>query len=177
MIVERLANAYSHSCEILIPPSHYRAGCIQPIPRDRLDAVRWRVENARKTLGKHITNPHTLDLICRNAVLVEEASQLLTLGWFNENGTNVMGGTGWGVEMVKAWGIPTFVYNLKYREWWQWRADKQSWYQGEGMSEDITEPPLLYDKTVIVGTRQINSLIDPELRQLFHIYDNPPNLF
>ena len=117
-------------------------------------------------MGKNISNLHTLDLICRNAVLVEEASQLL-----------VMGGTGWSVEMAKARGIPTFIYDLKFAEWWQWQADKQSWYQCERMSEDITEPPLLYHKTAIMGTRQVNNLVAPELRQLFHIYDNAPSLF
>ena len=110
------------------------------------------------------------------SITKEKFSPIVVIGWFEHNG-KIMGGTGWSVEMAKAQGIPTFIDNLTFGEWWQWRNDKQCWYQCEGLSEDLTEPPFLYDKTAIVGTRQTNELIEPELRQIFHIYDNPPNLF
>ena len=117
----------------------------EPIPSPRLESVGWRVQQPAHALGKVVTNPHTKNLSRRNAVIVEEASQLLAFGWISDNNKHVLGGTGWAVEMAKQRGFPTFLYELTYNEWWQWRQDKRSWYRCEGTKEDVHEPPVLCD--------------------------------
>ena len=153
-------------------PEHPSANAIGPLSQVGLNSVDWRVDQAARTLGKTVSNPITKNLLKRNAVIVEEASQLLAFGWIDDNNNHVVGGTGWAVELAKLRGIPTFLYELKYEEWWQWQHDKQRWFQCEGMTEDIYEPPVLPANTVHVRTREPPPTAQGELHGIFDRYEH-----
>ena len=171
-VIDHHCEVIDHHCEVMIPPGHFRTRDTTPLSKERIDSVEWMTELAARRLNKNVMNPMTKKLLARNAVLVQEVSQLLAFGWLSDDNIHVMGGTGWAVQMAKDKGTPVFLFELKYSDWMLWRGDQQQWVQCEGMNEENVLPPTLCQNTGIVGTREPTNEVLPELERLFQQYRN-----
>ena len=110
--VERLCHLYGHSCVVLIPPYHPRAKSLAPLAQPDLDAATPTVTQAAFRLGRQIHHPTSLQYIQRNYHMIQPASLVLAVGYFDEFRKHVLGGTGWSVVMAQLLGKSLYVFDL-----------------------------------------------------------------
>ena len=165
--VEHLCHKYCHQCVVLIPPCHPRAWSITPISRAALDAATPTVTQVAFWLGRSVSNPITLQYLQRNYHVVEDASFVLALGYFDDARKRVLGGTGWSVAMAQILGKPLYVFDLDMEQWYWWNPTLQDYLPCGGMTELQVCLPELQDKTAIVGTQEEVSVVYPTLDTLF----------
>ena len=82
--VERLCHLYGHSCVVILPPCHSRAKSLTPLTKPDLDAAMPFVTRAAFQLGRPVTHPITLQYLQRNYHVIQPASLVLALGYFDE---------------------------------------------------------------------------------------------
>ena len=78
--VEHLCHKYHHHCVVLIPPCHPRAWSLTPLSQPALDAATPIITRVAFQLGRHVSNPITLQYLQRNYHVVKNASLVLALG-------------------------------------------------------------------------------------------------
>ena len=105
--VEWLCHLYGHSCVVLIPPCHPRAKSLAPLTQPDLDAATPIVTQAAFRLGRQIHHPISLHYIQRICHVIQPASLVLAVGYFDEFRKHVLGGTGWSVVMAQLLGKPS----------------------------------------------------------------------
>lgn len=98
--------------------------------------------------------------------MVNPASQVLAVSYFDKMRKHVQGGTGWAVATAQLLNKPVYVFDLIYEEWNWWNPITRQWQQCEGMSEDFVSIPRLQDHTAIVGTRELDPAVRPTLEKL-----------
>ena len=165
--VEQLCQLYGHACVVLIPPCHPRAKSLTPLTQSELDAATPTVTQAAFRLGRQIHHPISLQYIQRNYHVIQPASLVLAVGYFDELRKHVLGGTGWSVVMAQLLGKPLYVFDVDREEWLWWNPTLGQYQPCEGMTEDMIALPTLQDKTAIVGTREEDQAIYPTLDALF----------
>ena len=79
---------------MFIPPRHPRARSITPLSQTALDAAMPIVTRVAFQLGRHVSNPITLQYLQRNYNVIKDASLVLALGNFDDIRKHVLGGTG-----------------------------------------------------------------------------------
>ena len=165
--VERLCQMHGHKCVVLIPPCHPRAKSLTPLTQSELDAATPTVTQAAFRLGRQVHHPISLQYIQRNVHVIQPASLVLAVGYFDELRKHVLGGTGWGVVMAQLLGKPLYVFDVDREEWLWWNPTLGQYQPCDGMTEDSIASPTLQDKTAIVGTREEDQVIYPTLEALF----------
>ena len=163
--VERLCQLYGHACVVLIPPCHPRAKSLAPLTQSELDAATPTVTQAAFRLGRKVHHPISLQYIQRN--VIQPASLVLAVGYFDELRKHLLGGTGWGVVMAQLLGKPLYVFDLDREQWLWWNSTSLEYQPCEGMAENLIALPTLQDKTAIVGTREEDPVVYPTLEALF----------
>ena len=152
--VEHLCHKYHHHCVVLIPPCHPRAWSLTPLSQPALDAAMPVITWVAFQLGRHDSNPITLQYLQRIYHVVKNASLVLALGYFDEALKHVSGGTGWSVAIAQVLNKPLYVFDLNMEHWYWWYPTLQQYQHCEGMTEEHVSLPTLQDKTAIVGTRE-----------------------
>jgi len=152
--VEHLCHKYHHHCVVLIPPCHPRARSLTPLSQPALDAAMPIITRVAFQLGRHVSNPITLQYLQRNYHVVKNASLVLALGYFDEARKHVSGGTGWSVAIAQVLNKPLYVFDLDMEHWYWWNPTLQQYQPCEGMTEEQVCLPTLQDKTAIVGKRE-----------------------
>jgi len=165
--VERLCQLYGHSCVVIIPPCHPRAKSLTPLSQSDLDVATPTVTQAAFRLGRHVPHPIGLQYIQRNYHVIQPASLVLAMGYFDEFRKHLLGGTGWSVVMAQILGKPLYVFDLDRDQWYWWNPTLQQYQPCEGMTDLQIARPTLQDKTAIVGTREETSAVYPTLDMLF----------
>ena len=132
--VERFCHQYGHHCIIYIPPCDVRARAtrsfpplgtpIPPLTHTELQEVAPYALQASVHLGRQVTNPMTMQYVCRNFHIIKEATLLLAFGFMDSMKKHVQGGTGWTVDMAKARNIPVYLFDLNYDEWFFWNGQR-----------------------------------------------------
>ena len=161
MHVEQLCHLYGHSCVVIIPPCHPRAKSLVPLTQPDLDAATPTVSQAAFRLGRHVSHPISLQYIQCNYHVIQPASLVLALGYFDEFRKHLLGGTGWSVVMAQILGKPLYVFDLDRDQWYCWNPTLQQYQPCEGMTDDQIALPNLQDKTAIVGTREEDQAMYP----------------
>ena len=95
---------------VLIPPCHPRAKSLAPLTQPDLDAATPIVTQAAFRLGRQIHHPISLPYIQRIYHVIQPASLVLAVGYFDEFRKHVLGGTGWSVVMAQLLGKPLYVF-------------------------------------------------------------------
>ena len=103
-------------------------------------------------LGRQIHHPISLQYTQRNYHVIQPASLVLALGYFDECGKHLLGGTGWSVVMAQLLGKPLYVFDVDKKQWFWWNPDTQQYLPCDDMTETHIALPTLQDKTAIVGT-------------------------
>ena len=94
-------------------------------------------------LGRHVSNPITLQYLQRNYHVIKPASLVLALGHFDELRKHLLGGTGWSVVMPQILGKPLYVFDLNMEEWYRWNPTLQQYQPCEGITEEQIALPTL----------------------------------
>ena len=89
------------------------------------------------------------------------------MGYFDELGKHLLGGTGWSVVMAQIMCEPLYVFDLDRDQWYWWNPTLQEYQPWEGMTDLQIARPTLQDKTAIVGTRDETPAVYPTLDMLF----------
>ena len=127
------------------------------------------VTRAAFHLGRHVSNPITLQYLQRNYHVIKPASLVLALGYFDELRKHVLGGRGWSVAMAQLLLKPLYVFDLDMEQWYWWNNPTLQPYQpSEGMTEEQISLPALQDNTAIIGTREEDAAVYPSLDALFY---------
>ena len=84
--VGHLAARYGHNCIVKIPPCHQLCtkGKMIPMDKETLDEATNIVLRTGNYLGKTVTSPITMQYLQRNYYIVEPASQVLALSYFDQ---------------------------------------------------------------------------------------------
>ena len=127
---------------------------LTPLSQPALDAAMPIITRVAFQLGRHVSNPITLQYLQRNYHVVKNASLVLALGYFDEAVKHVSGGTGWSVAIAQVLNKPLYVFDLNMEHWYWWYPTLQQYQHCEGMTEEHVSLPTLQDKTAIVGTRE-----------------------
>ena len=165
--VERLCHLYGHTCVVLIPPCHPRAKSLAPLTQSDLDAATPTVTQVAFRLGRQIHHPISLQYIQRNYHVIQLASLVLAVGFFDELRKHLLGGTAWSVVMAQLLGKPLYVFVVDMEQWSWWNPTLGQYQPCEGMTEEQIALPTLQDKTAIVGTREEDQAVYPFLETLF----------
>ena len=134
---------------VLIPPCHPRAKSLAPLTHPDLDAATPIVTQAAFRLGRQIHHHISLQNIQRIYHVIQPASLVLAVGYFDEFRKHVLGGTGWSVVMAQLLGKPLYVFHLDMEQWSWWDPTSQKYQPCESMTEEQslyppskTKPPL-----------------------------------
>ena len=138
-----------------------------PLTQSDLDSATPTVTQAAFRLGRQVSHPVTLQYLQRNYHVIQPASLVLALGYFDESGKHLKGGTGWGVVMAQLLGKPLYVFDVAMEQWSWWNPTLSHYQSCEGMTEAQIALPTLQDHTAIIGTREEDQVIYPTLKQLF----------
>ena len=125
------------------------------------------VTRAAFHLDRHVFHLITLQYLQRNYHVVKPASLVLALGYFDELCKHFLGGTGWSVAMAGPLLKPLYVFYLDLEQWYWWNPTLKQYQPCEGMTEEQICLSTLQEKTVIVGTREEDSVVYPTLYALF----------
>ena len=92
----------------------------------------------------------TIEYLQQNFYIAACAHAMYAFGFFRNN-TQMKSATGWMVEFAKQLGCPIFAFGLIDRHWYKYNTHTKTFHcMGGGHF------PLLYKKSVIVGTRIAN---------------------
>lgn len=151
---------------ICIPPVNKRHRDMTPLTIAQLNAGNASVQRASQTLGRTVTSPVAYQYHQRSAHLVNHASMVIAFGSFDHMRRHVEGNEGWSVQMAKDRGIPLYVFDTDYMEWWEWNKWDNCFVQCEGMSETYVPIPHLQGTVALIGSRQTPPCILPYLEKL-----------
>ena len=152
---------------ICIPPANKRHRGMTPLTEAQLNAGNGSVQQASTALGRLVINPVARQYRQCSAHLVNHASMVIAFGSFDHMRKHVEGETGWGVQMAKDRGIPLYVFDTDYCEWWEWNKWDNCFIQCEGMSDTYVPTPHLQGTVALIGSRSTPPLIIPFLEKLF----------
>ena len=99
--------------------------------------------------------------------MIQPASLVLAVGYFDELRKHLLGRTGWSVVMAQLLGKPLYVFDVDMEQWSWWNPTSQEYQPCEGMTEEQIALPTLQDHTAIVGTREEDQAVYPTLEALF----------
>ena len=92
-----------------------------------LDAATPIVTQAAFRLGRQIHHPISLQYIQRIYHVIQPASLVLAVGYFDEFRKHVLGGTGWSVVMAQLLGKLLYVFDLDMEQWSWWDPTSQQY--------------------------------------------------
>ena len=149
---ERQALAFGAQLDVVIGPSHPRAKTITPLTEEDLDKVLFHFASAQQHLGRRVSSPITAEYLKRNFYIAARADTVYAFGFFEQNNTQMKGGTGWTVAFAKQLQRPIFAYDLLKQKWYQFNYRTKTFHAMGGGNF-----PLLSDKSAIVGARTADS--------------------
>lgn len=117
------------------------------ITEDQYKEGLQKVEAAVGPLGRKIpySKPYVVGLLSRNWQQVRNSDAVFAIAQDFDSKGNVLGGTGWAVQMAKAEGKPIHVFSQKTGVWYSWNGS--AWVQ-EGT-------PKLTKNFAGIGTREL----------------------
>ena len=89
--VERLCQLYGHACVVVIPPCHPRAKSLTPLTPSELDAATPTGTQAAFRVGRLVHHPISLQYIQRNYHVIQPASLVLAVGYFDALHKHLLG--------------------------------------------------------------------------------------
>lgn len=118
------------------------------ITEDQYKEGLQKVEAAVEPLGRKIpySKPYVVGLLSRNWQQVKNSDAVFAIAQDFDAGGNVLGGTGWAVQMAKAEGKPIHVFSQKTGVWYSWNGS--AWVQ--------EATPRLTKNFAGIGTREID---------------------
>lgn len=118
------------------------------ITEDQYKEGLQKVEAAVEPLGRKIpySKPYVVGLLSRNWQQVKNSDAVFAVAQDFDAKGNVLGGTGWAVQMAKAEGKPIHVFSQKTGAWYSWNGS--AWVQ--------EETPKLTNNFAGIGTRELN---------------------
>jgi predicted NAD-dependent protein-ADP-ribosyltransferase YbiA (DUF1768 family) len=119
-----------------------------PITEDQYKEGLQKVEAAVEPLGRKIpySKPYIVGLLSRNWQQVKNSDAVFAVAQDFDAKGNVLGGTGWAVQMAKAESKPIHVFSQKTGVWYSWNGS--AWVQ-----EDT---PKLTKNFAGIGTRELD---------------------
>ena len=143
---EKAAGAVGASVNAWRPTGEAKSGNRKPLTAAQHKEGLTHYRQAAAALGRTETEKeNVLGLMARNWFQVKNSDAVFAVSrGFDENG-NVLGGTGYAVQMAKDAGKPIHVFDQNRRRWLKWTG-----------AEWKTEPtPALTKKFAGIGTRQL----------------------
>lgn len=153
---------------ICFPPANKRCHGLTPLTRAQLHAGNPAIEKAGSALGRSISNPIAYQYHQSAAHLVNHANMVFAFGTFDGMRRHVEGGEGWSVQMAKDRGIPLYVFDTDYEEWWWWNPTDKCFMQCEGMTETYVPVPHLRGMVALIGSRNTPPRVFPYVEKLFN---------
>lgn len=164
----KLCQKYSQYKHLIcIPPANKRSKTLVPLTSAQLRAGDTALEKAAVALGRHISNPITLQYFQSMAHLVNHANLVFVFGGFDEMRKHVEGGEGWAVQMAKDRNVPLYVFDTDFEEWWWWDPTARCFLQCEGMTDQYISVPHLSGMVALIGSRDTPPRVFPHMEKLF----------
>lgn len=117
------------------------------------------VEKAVGPLGRKIPEKqYVKDLLARNWFQVKHSDAVFAISKGFDKAGNVLGGTGWAVQMAKETGKPINVFDQPTKKWFSWTGSK--W-------EELPDTPVLTRNFAGIGTREIAQVGLDAIRDIY----------
>ena len=154
VVVEHYCRRTGVECVPYVPPCHPCAGSLMPVPYSRIQQVKAQVMGSAFRLQRPVTSPLADQYLGALWCMIQDASLVLVFGYLDTMAVHVNGHSGWAVDMAKIMHKPLYVFDLRHEEWCWWNARDKQFQDQHHMSHRWIQPPILQDKTAIVGPRE-----------------------
>ena len=154
VVVEHHCRCTSQTCVPYVPPCHPCAGSLMPVSYSRIKQVRAQVMGSAFRLQRPVTSPLAEQYLGALWIMIQESSLVLVFGYLDPMAVHVNGHSGWALDMAKAMHKPLYVFDFRHECWCWWNEEDKQFQDQNHMSERWIQPPILQNKTVIVGPRE-----------------------
>ena len=154
VVVEHYCRRTGVECVPYVPPCHPCAGSLMPVSYSRIKQVRAQVMGSAFRLQRPVTSPLAEQYLGALWSMIEDSSMVLVFGYLDTMAVHVNGHSGWAVDMAKTMHKPLYVFDFRHECWCWWNEEDKQFQDQNHMSERWIQPPILQDKTAIVGPRE-----------------------
>ena len=128
--------------------------------QESLEEARKVTEIAAKRLGKYLQ--------LRNYHVVKDASWVFAIGFIQDGGILVSGGTGWAVEVAKLLHKKILVFDQNSNWWYYWKQDQNKFVpcRGKNPPEDFLKR-LGVESIAGIGSRDISKKGIEAIKNIF----------
>ena len=153
VVVEHYCRRTGQECVPYVPPCHPCAGSLMPVSYSLIKQVKAQVMGSAYRLQRPVTSPLAEQYLGCLWAMIQDSHLVLVFGYLDTAARQVNGHGGWAVDMAKTMHKPLYVFDLRHECWCWWNEAQQQFQDTNRMSEQWIEPPILQDKTAIVGPR------------------------
>ena len=148
------------------------------LTQQQLDDGFTHIEIANKTLKRNIFNisKYVRNLLCRNWFQVRESDCVYAVGTLKSD-HEVLGGTGWAVQMAIDNDKPVYLFEQNENSWYEYIKGGDTTndrFAENGKFKKISSIPPLSENFAGIGTREINENGKKAIIELYRVNFNEP---